>query len=410
MINNKHFKSKQFILIVAMLVVTAILTFFLLRSPSVDKTTSAEDSAKQTIGNKDAKTTQQADQHENSEIELTAEQQKAIGLQIDMVASANIAPQIDLAGELKLDTDRQAHVSSPFAGKVESVLVSSGQIVKKGQPLATIFNPELVTLQANLSAAKAKLSLNQSVYEREKSLWQQGISAKQDLQQAENSRHLAEIEMISLKQQAHAYGVDSTDRSGRLVLTAPISGHLVAKDITVGESIQTANQLFTIADLTSLWVEFAVSPTLVSQITLGMRLDVLTSPSSLPIQATLLTYTPSADAQTRNLMARAKIEAVNSSLRPNMLVTVQLKDQAKQVPLAVKTSAIQTIQTQNVIFVQEIHDGKIKFRAQPVVLGTLSENGYREVLSGVDVGTPYVSQGSFSLKSELEKGSAAHDH
>jgi cobalt-zinc-cadmium efflux system membrane fusion protein len=410
MINNTYFKSKQFILIVAMLVVTAILAFFLLRSPNVDKTTSAEDSAKQSVENKDTKSSHQEDQHEDSELELTPDQQKAIGMQIETVASKNIAPQIDLAGELKLDTDRQAHVSSPFAGKVESVLVSSGQIVKKGQPLATILNPELVTLQANLSAAKAKLSLSKSVYEREKSLWQQGISAKQDLQQAENNWRLAEIEVVSLKQQAHAYGVDSNDRSGRLVLTAPISGHLVAKDITVGESISATNQLFTIADLNSLWVEFVVPPTLVSQITLGMRLDVLTSPNSQPIQATLLTYTPSADAQTRNLIARAKIAAMNSSLRPNLLVTVQLKDQAQQVLLAVKTSAIQTIQNQTVIFVQEIHEGKIKFKPQPIVLGTLNENGYREVLSGVAVGTPYVSLGSFSLKSELEKGSAEHDH
>ncbi|KAA5673190.1 biotin/lipoyl-binding protein, partial [Klebsiella pneumoniae] len=88
-----------------------------------------------------------------------------------------------------------AHVSSTFSARVDSVNVALGQQVEKGQALATLFVPDLVDQQANLSMAQEALTLAQQDYQREKQLWEQGVSARQDYQRAYNAYRQAQIQV-----------------------------------------------------------------------------------------------------------------------------------------------------------------------------------------------------------------------
>lgn len=403
----KYLSAKQLMAIVSILVITVLLAFMLLRKPAVisSETTNAVDHKKSAITEK---TENHADEVEL--ITLNDEQLKNADLQIATVSSAKIASQLTLPGELKLNTDQESHVSSPFAGRVETVHVTTGQQVKQGQILASLLIPQLVELQGNLTSARSRLALTQSSYEREKKLWQQGISAKQDYLQAENNWQLAKIEVNAAQQGLRAYGASTTDQSGRLTITAPTSGTVVAKDLTIGETILSSNQLFTIAKLDALWVEFSVPPILAGQLFPGMTLEVLTNTNQPAMSARLLTYTPSADSKTRNLIARARLENSARNLRPNMLVTVRMQGETQTAPIAVDSRALQTIKDKTVVFVETNINGKRSYQAQPVILGSLSDNHLTAISQGLAVGMRYVTVGSFILKSELEKSEAGHDH
>lgn len=417
--------KKQLILIVAIVALTAVLAAFLLFSgndgtkKAAESETAAE-AAKET-GKEGAKEAGHAEEsehaHEASEdIELTNAQIASQQIKIETASLGSVDRSVSLPGRLLVNADQQAHISPNFAGRVEAVYVQTGQYVKKGQPLATMLVPELVDLQANIRLMQSRLDLAKSDYERERNLWQQGISAKQDYLLAENQYRQAQIEVSAAKARINAYGAASQS-AGRFDITSPINGVINSKDVVVGESVQTATQLFLIDRLDQLWLEFGVPAQLADQMTQRFNQQAMvsfsTSVSQQGFKAKLMTLTPSADMQTGRLVARALVDNSNMQLRPNMLVNVQVEQQAGEqaAQVLVKRSAVQQVEGKDVVFVAEKNKDGAHFAPHPVTLGDKSsDQQWIVITNGLKQGEAYVSEGSFILKSELEKGEAEHGH
>lgn len=369
--------------------------------------------------------------HSESEegVTLTQAQLAAQDIQLAEAKSGTVSSMIRIPARLSVNTDQQAHVSAGFAGRVEQVYVQTGQQVTRGQALASLLVPELVDLQSNLNMLQAQLALAQQTYQREKQLWQQGISAQQDYLQAENALQQARITVDAAQSRLQAYGADRQSR-GRFVVKSPISGVISAKDLVVGESIQAAEQLFIIDNLQQLWVEFTVPDalldTVLDSLQIGSPITVETSNANRQ-QARLTQLNPMADLQTGRLVARASLQNPQQRLKPNMPVFVHIQQTPAQAvnrqdlstqPVMIRAEAVQQLGTQSVVFVadQSISQSNkptdaIHFVAQPVQLGTKStDQQWVQVLSGLKVGTRYAAVGSFILLSELQKGEAAHEH
>ncbi|WP_288384051.1 efflux RND transporter periplasmic adaptor subunit, partial [uncultured Acinetobacter sp.] len=122
----------------------------------------------------------EAHQEEQPELIFTAQQLQQFGIVTDRVRLGEIQQQTRHPAKLVVNTDAQAHVGASFMAQVEQVNVSLGQSVKRGQVLATLFVPELIDQQANLSLAREALNLAAQDYQREKQLMNQGVSARQD--------------------------------------------------------------------------------------------------------------------------------------------------------------------------------------------------------------------------------------
>ena len=116
-------------------------------------------------------------------------------MKLEQVGRGEVEQSLSYPAKLVVNTDQQAHVSSTFSARVDSVNVALGQQVEKGQALATLFVPDLVDQQANLSMAQEALTLAQQDYQREKQLWEQGVSARQDYQKAYNAYRQAQIQV-----------------------------------------------------------------------------------------------------------------------------------------------------------------------------------------------------------------------
>ena len=351
------------------------------------------------------------DQHsEEGEIELTAQQMVEHGLKVETVTQGKINSFVTLPGKLVVNTDQQAHISPNFSGHVEQVNVALGQYVERGQTLAVLSVPELIDQQASLSIAQSSLRLAQQEYEREQQLWSQGISAKQDLQRAENAYRQAQITVQSQQARLHALG--STGQNGRFVIRAPIPGMISQKDIVVGENVQLADQLFVIENLKDLWLEFNLPNTSNIQLQAGQILNFKTNGSDQNYQAKVQTLNSQADLQTGRLQVRAKVTTQADVLRPNVLVNVFVTDAQAKTALRVQKKALQQVEGKPVVFVIESEEkGQVHLKAQLIEVGVSSQDGqWLEVISGLTEGQKYIADGSFLLKSELEKDEAGHEH
>lgn len=406
---NQQGKISQKLLIILAVVVTALVSIAVLFLTQKSSTNEDEHGHAEAEEHADEKGHEESEEHEAA-IALTAKQVTEQGIQLAVAELGPVVKSAAYPAKLVVNTDRQAHVAPAFAGHVEAVYVELGQQVAKGQALASLLVPDLVDQQANLQTEQANLELARQDYEREKKLWSEGISAKQDYQRAYNAYQQAQIQVRATRSRLSAFGAQANSQ-GRYVLKAPIAGVISQKDLVVGENVQLADQLFVIDQLDQLWLEFIAPSSEFATIVPNQNIEFKSLQTGHVFKAQIQSLNSQADVQTGRLQVRAKVLSSAAELRPNLMVNVQLQQQQAQQGLRVLASALQQVEGKDAVFVATQHGQKIEFMPQVVTLGTRSSDGqWIEVKSGLNKGQQYAAQGSFLLKSELEKGEASHAH
>ena len=344
---------------------------------------------------------------EEGKVELSNEQIKAAGVEIDKAGSARIRSSLQLPGEIRFNEDRTAHVVPRVAGVVESVSANLGQIVKKGQVLAVLASPALSEQRSELMAAQKRLSFARTTYERERKLWEEKISAEQDYLQARQVLREAEIAAANVQQKLTAIGasVDSDGGLNRYVLRAPFDGMVVEKHIALGEAVKEDGQVFTISDLSTVWAEISVPAKDLARVRIGEKVTIKASSFDSTATGTVAYVGALIGEQTRTARARVLLSNPQGSWRPGLFVNVEVISSETEVPVAVLSEAIQNMDGKSVVFVRV--DGG--FVTQPVQTGR-SDEAHTEVVSGIKAGASYAAAGSFVLKAEIGKGSAEHAH
>ena len=401
----------QWVWISIIIVVTGILAGAVLWGSKAETTENSEQEHAHQENEKEGAEGEKEQTEDEEKLTLTNEQMQQQNVKLAQVALGAVNQVQTFPAKIMVNTDRQAHVSPSFAGRVESVYVELGQQVKRGQALANLLVPDLVDQQANLQIAQTNLDLAKQDYERERSLWSQGISAKQDYQRAYNAYRQAQIQVQAARSRLTAFGAGSNS-SGRYTLTAPISGVISNKDIVIGENVQLADQLFTIDQLDQLWLEF-VLPTMANiNVQPNQQIRFKSLQTGNLFNAQVQSLTTEADAQTGRLQVRAKVLSNASELRPNLMVNVELQAGSKTSAIRVSSEAIQQVDGKDVVFVAQPNQKKgFDFKAIPVQIGQRTQDGqWVEITQGLSAGQSYVATGSFLLKSELEKGEAEHGH
>lgn len=412
--------SAKLLIICVLILTTICAAFLLLKQPNTHQDEHHHDneheheavSSKEHADEHSAENEHQ-DEHSEEGLEaltLTTQQMVEQGLQVSQVEVGEVTNWSEYPARLIANTDQQAHVSSSFSGYVEDVKVSLGQSVHKGQILATLLVPDLVDQQANLQLQKSNLELAKQEYQRERDLWTQGISAKQDYQRAENNYRQAQIQVQAVQSRLKAFDAVASSH-GRYQIKAPISGVISQKDIVIGENIQLSNQLFVIDQLDQLWLEFIVPYAALSNIAPQQKIQFKSLASNQNYEAQIQNLNSVADESTGRLKVVAKVLRPTQELRPNLMVNVLLGQSNAATGLKILKSAVQTVEGKPVVFLVNEQEGKVKFIVQNIMLApTSTDQTWVQVSSGLTEGQRYVSEGSFLLKSELEKGEATHAH
>lgn len=338
--------------------------------------------------------------HQAAQVMMDDEQVSASGIAVVAAGAAQIAAVVQLPGEVQLNDDRTVHVVPRVPGIAESVLVSTGQTVRKGQALA-VFSSQVISEQRSaLQSAQKRQSLAVTVYEREKKLWEQKITAEQDFLQAQAVLREAEIAVENAQQKLGALGVTAGSGAGlnRFELRAPYDGLVVERKLSVGEAVKEDTHIMTISDLSSVWVEVSIPAKDLPLMRVGAKVLVRATAFDAKATGTVAFVGALVGEQTR--MARARILLANAqgTWRPGLFVSIEVNAANLRVPVAVETEAVQTLGNRQVIFVREDK----RFVPRSVKLG-VSDDKYIEVLEGLPPGTRYAARGSYIIKSELTK-------
>ncbi|MNF28148.1 Cobalt-zinc-cadmium resistance protein CzcB [compost metagenome] len=337
---------------------------------------------------------------------LSDEQIKAAGIELAETRSQAIGLALPFPGEVRFDEDRTAHVVPRATGVVEQVLVNLGQSVKKGQLLAVIASQQVSEQRSEQAAAQRRVELARTTYERERQLWQDRISAEQDVLLARQALQEAEIALNNARQKISALSGSTTAQGGnRYELRAPFDGVVVEKHLTLGEVVNDTTNVLTLSDLSRVWVTFGVSPKDLNRVLVGKSVTVNAPELKAEVTGTVSYVGSLLGEQTRTATVRVTLENPQGAWRPGLFVNVRVSTDTRQARVAVPEAAIQTVEDKPTVFVRT-EDG---FQAQPVVLGSRAA-GQVEITQGLEAGVLVATTGSFVLKSELGKASAEHAH
>lgn len=188
-------------------------------------------------------------------------------------------------------------------------------------------------------------------------------------------------------------------------LRAPLAGTVIDRQIALGEYVGEQKPAFTIADLSSVWVDFSVYRRELKRVNLGARVLIDPDDGGPNIEARISYVSPVGNSDTQSAHARAVVDNKDLRLRPGLFVTGRLLMAARGVDIAVKSSALQTLENRTVVFVR---NGE-KFEARDVEVGERDPE-HVEITFGLLPGDVYAAKNSFVIKAELAKGTAAHEH
>jgi cobalt-zinc-cadmium efflux system membrane fusion protein len=328
---------------------------------------------------------------------------KASDIHVASAGELPISTILQFPGEIQINDDRTVHVVPRVSGVAEAVLVSTGQFVKKGQTLA-VFSSQMISEQRSaLQTAQKRLSLANTIYQREKTLWEQKITAEQDYLQALQSLREAEIAVDNAQQKLSAVGVilNNNANSGslnRFELRAPYDGLVVERNLSVGEAVKEDTPIFIISDLSTVWAEVHIPAKDLPHVRMGDKVTLRATAFDAHTTGSVAFIGALVGELTRMAKARIVLANPQGAWRPGLFVSVEVKAAEVQVPIAIETDALQTLGTQQVVFVRT----ETGFKAHSVKLG-LNDGKHVEVLEGLAAGARYAGKGSYILKSELSK-------
>lgn len=188
-------------------------------------------------------------------------------------------------------------------------------------------------------------------------------------------------------------------------MRAPISGTVIDRQISLGEYASEQKPAFIVADISTVWVDLSVYRRDLPRVRIGDTVQIDVGDGGTPIEAKLSYVSPVGSSDTQSALVRAVVANDGMRLRTGLFVSARLILSAKQVPVAVKGTALQTVENKNVVFVR---NGE-KFETREVEIGSRDFENV-EIVFGLMDGDRYAAKNSFVVKAELGKSEASHDH
>lgn len=348
-------------------------------------------------------------------VELSDEAVRTSAIGIEAAGPVKLRSVLDLPGEIVLNADRSTHVVPRTAGVVHEIRKSQGDNVRRGEVIAVIDSRELAEAKSKFIDTAQGLEFAKQAFEREERLWKRNISSEASYLAEQRTYREAEIMHRSARQQLQAMGLGKEALQALLdrpdsVLTryevrSPFDGVVVEKKVTTGQSVTEDEVLFTIADLSTVWVNVTVYAKDLNAVKVGQEVSLRSEALDAETRGRIAYIGALVGGDARAATARVVLPDPNRRWRPGLFVTAAVVQEEVTVPVAVKREGLQKFRDWDVVFVRV---GEL-FEARPLTLGR-QDGEWIEVLSGLRAGERYASSNSFILKADVGKAGASHDH
>ncbi|MDE3017814.1 MAG: efflux RND transporter periplasmic adaptor subunit [Nitrospirota bacterium] len=341
-------------------------------------------------------------------VRLKPEAAAAAGVEVRPVARGDFRMHRDFPATVQPNKNKLAEVTTLVRGRATDVYVDVGTDVAGGALLAKLYSSDLGLAQSTYLKSAAKLHEAELAYERARGLLEDKAISLAEFQKKEAEAKSVRAEAREARDRLHVLGMQEPelqrlDRehaiSAYVPIHAPFAGRVIARNLAKGEVVETSHELFTVADLSEVWVVANVPEKDVRFIRRNQAVEVrLAAYPQEAFQGTITYVGDVLDPATRTMGLRVTVPNRDGRLKPEMFATVRVYTNTETGVLTVPSAAIQRDQQRALVFVQ-IEPGT--FEARPVTLG--DESGETtKVLGGLREGEALVIQGAFALKSELE--------
>jgi membrane fusion protein, heavy metal efflux system len=342
-------------------------------------------------------------------LHLTSEELARTVIEVTPVVRGQLLVPREFPATVQANENELAEVTTLIRGRVVKVHVDVGQDVKKDALLAMLHSTDLGVAEGAYLKSAAKLHEAKLAYERARDLYEQKVVSQAELQRREATMKTAQAEVREAQNRLELLGVprqevERLDREDTIKadvsLRAPFDGRVIMRNITRGEVVEMEQKLFTVADLSAVWVVGNVPEKDVQFIRKDQKVNVIVSAYPHAIVPGTITHIGDVlDPATRTMRLRVTVLNPDRLLKPEMFATVLVYASPTPDALTVPLEAVQNGPTGTMVFVQR---GTNDFEVRTVKVE--SEQGeVVTVLEGVSVGEQVVTKGSFVLKSEMER-------
>lgn len=370
-------------------------------------------------------------------IKLSAAQIEAARIVVAPSGPGTLGLHVVVPGVVQPDPDRMARVAGRVVGTVAELRKRLGDTVEKGEVVAIIDSREVAEAKSEYFAARTNLELQQTLFEREQSLWDKRISAEMQFLRARTTLTetqlrgelavqklqalgLGEDEIGALERRTEAVRTASAAPNGgapskqvpvsglqRYTVRSPISGQVVERLVNLGAPMGGEGEnkeLYVVADLSSVWIELAVPTGDLKSIRQGQSVTI-SSGDGPGSHGRIAFVSPILNPETRSARVIASVDNEGMVWRPGSYVTAKVTTSEEKVDLRLAKAALQTMGGEQVVFVRT-PDG---FEKREVATGK-SDDAFVEIVFGLDPGEEVAVANSFLLKAELGKAEAEHAH
>jgi RND family efflux transporter MFP subunit len=340
-------------------------------------------------------------------VDLAPDDLKKAQIQTVPVGRALTASALRVPGVVQPNEYRVVHVTPLVGGVIKQVPVVLGDHVRQGQPLAIIFSSELAEAETQYLAMLAELEADHKKLERTQNLVKLGSASQQEEEEVTASHAAHEAHVRAALEKLKLLGAGDPQIAAlkqaeqidpNFTVPAPISGVVLSRNANLGLVVSPAQELFAVADLSTVWVMASVNEKDFASVHVGSNATITAPAYAGRAWKGRISYIqPQLDAATRTAQARVEVANPAETLRIEMYVDVEFSSQGPACPV-VPEAAVQSIGERQVVFVP-VKNSEGSFAVREVRLGPAA-NGRYAVLEGLKSGDVVVAAGSFILKAE----------
>jgi cobalt-zinc-cadmium efflux system membrane fusion protein len=355
--------------------------------------------------------------HDDAAVKLSDRQVEAGKFSVAEAGAGVLRKHIAVPGTIVPSGDHIARVAVRLLGTVAELRKRLGDSVQAGEVVAVIESREVADAKSEYLAARLVFDLQQTLFDRSKMLFERKFLSENDFLRArttfEDARVKYEIARQKLfalsltEQQIEALPQQPVETLRRQELRAPISGLVAERRVELGSLVGREgleSELFVIVDLSTVWVEMAVSPSDLATVREGQQITISGAAGDEPSPATIMFISPLLDKDTRRARVVASIDNTAGKCRPGSFVAAEIPAEETPAAVVVPKAALQSLKGESTVFVRTAGG----FEARKVALGR-QDARHAEVTTGLTVGERIATTNTFILKAELGKSELSHD-
>lgn len=339
-------------------------------------------------------------------VSADAETQKWV--KVATVRTIDFRETLRVPASVSVDETRMARIGSNVTGRITDLKAIVGQNVNRSEVLATVNSTELSSAQlAFLKAFSTKL-LAERAAQRAQQLFEADVIGAAELQRRETELSQAEAETSASHDQLQVLGMSDKNiqklEQSRTVnsnsfVVASLAGTVIERKVTTGQVVQPADAIYTVADLSRVWVQAEIPEKQSDLVKVGDTVNVaIPALGNRSIEGKLVYVSSTVNPETRTVTARTEVDNKDRSIRPAMLAVMLIQDRST-LRAVVPNEAVVRDNNKDFVFVRKAPN---QYKLVPVTLGPESE-GQRPVMEGIKSGDDIVVDGAFHLNNERKQ-------